>query len=887
MNIMNRFTWKNLKENKTRTLVTIIGIMLSVSLFTAVITSVFSLKSYILDVFVEEKGDYHAAVLDVDQETLEEISSHEKTDQVAVLEHIGYSLYKEIKNKYKPYIFVAAADPLFLETMPVRLTDGRLPQNNQELLIPEHLSTNGGVNLKIGTQLDLGIGTREMEGEQLSQADFFKEELEHFQEQTKKSYTVVGFYKRPSFENIDAPGYTALTFSDGISLGSYDAYFKVNPMKDSYEFLESFPDHDTKVNSDILRFTGNSNLNSLNLVLYSMIAILSAIIMFGSISLIYNAFSISISERSKQFGLLKSIGATRKQIKKSVLFEALVLSGVGIPLGILLGIGGIAVTFRFTGSAFSALLDEGIQSQLRLRVPVSALILAAFLGMITVLISAYLPAKKAAKKSAIESIRQSDDVKIQPGKVKTSRLTYKLFGFEGMLASKNFKRNKRKYRATVFSLFMSVVLFISASSYTAYLKQGVGDTFTESQYDIKYFQNIEEGMSPDEINSLLTSVKGVTQTSYEFSNRNHKLFVPSQVVNEDFAPLNDQSYYESIQKPEEGETTLSTHLIFLDDDSFKDVLAKNNIAEEDYFKVNQPKALLYPKGSLYDYEENKVQTFNVLKKGSFTARELEIPEEIEENYFSGNRQGDMLIYHSANDDEDVLYPLEDVVIEREHVLGDIIEKLPMIDLTSDEGGIKVIYPVSAMEKVLGESKMNSATMYVKADNPQAVYKEMSRKFFENDLSPVNIFNIAAQEERNRAMINVINIFSFGFIILISLIAAANVFNTISTNIHLRKREFAMLKTVGMTPKGFKKMMTFESILYGLKGLLYGLPVAIGVTYLIYLAMSNGIDFEFFIPWYSIVIAIGSVFIVVFSTSAYGMNKIKQDNPIDALKSENT
>ncbi|NLB21936.1 MAG: ABC transporter permease, partial [Clostridium sp.] len=172
-------------------------------------------------------------------------------------------------------------------------------------------------------------------------------------------------------------------------------------------------------------------------------------------------------------------------------------------------------------------------------------------------------------------------------------------------------------------------------------------------------------------------------------------------------------------------------------------------------------------------------------------------------------------------------------------------------------------------------------------NHQAVFKKMVDQLTDSNLSQSNLFNIASVVERNRALINVINIFSFGFIILISLIAAANVFNTISTNIHLRKREFAMLKTVGMTPKGFKKMMTYESVLYGLKGLLYGLPVAIGVTYLIYLAMSNGIDFEFFIPWYSLIIAIGSVFIVVFSTSAYGMNKIRQDNPIDALKSENT
>ena len=122
--------------------------------------------------------------------------------------------------------------------------------------------------------------------------------------------------------------------------------------------------------------------------------------------------------------------------------------------------------------------------------------------------------------------------------------------------------------------------------------------------------------------------------------------------------------------------------------------------------------------------------------------------------------------------------------------------------------------------------------------------------------------------------------------LISLIAAANVFNTITTNINLRRREFAMLKSVGMTAKGMNKMMNFECIMYGTKALIYGLPVSAGVTFLIYRAINEGIDTDFFIPWRAVIIAVLSVFIVVFSTMMYSMSKIKKDNPIDALKNEN-
>ncbi|MDR1067806.1 MAG: ABC transporter permease, partial [Clostridiales Family XIII bacterium] len=146
-------------------------------------------------------------------------------------------------------------------------------------------------------------------------------------------------------------------------------------------------------------------------------------------------------------------------------------------------------------------------------------------------------------------------------------------------------------------------------------------------------------------------------------------------------------------------------------------------------------------------------------------------------------------------------------------------------------------------------------------------------------------NMAEELEQNRSIILVVNVFTYGFVVLISLIAIANVFNTVSTGINLRRREFAMLRSVGMTDRGFNRMMNCECVFYGLKSLLFALPVAVGVTYLIYRAMMNGVDIAFSLPWASIGISVLSVFLVVFVTMLYAVGKVKKANVIDALRDE--
>ncbi len=206
-----------------------------------------------------------------------------------------------------------------------------------------------------------------------------------------------------------------------------------------------------------------------------------------------------------------------------------------------------------------------------------------------------------------------------------------------------------------------------------------------------------------------------------------------------------------------------------------------------------------------------------------------------------------------------------------------------------ENNLCVLYPVSMLDAFLPAEKAEDfarAVYYLQSNNHGATYDRMKAVLLENNLSYSRMYDYAADQETSRNLVLVIEVFSYGFIVLISLIAAANVFNTISTNISLRRREFAMFKSVGMTERGFNKMMNFECLLYGSKALLLGLPVSAGITYLIYKSVSDGFETTYHLPWTAIGISVLSVFLVVFITMLYSMSKIKKEKPIDALKNEN-
>lgn len=897
MNIFNKVTLQSLKKNRTRTIVTIIGIILSAAMICAVTTFASSFYNYVLDNAIYIDGDWHGSAEDVNFETYEMIKTETKVSNHVFAEHLGYAKIEGCINENKPYLFVLGASDGFSDMMPIHITSGRYPASSSEILIPEHLYDNGGVELHIGDTVELALGKRMLDGYSMGQNNPFYVYDENNEtvpsgeklvvEETH-SYTVVGFYERPSFENYTAPGYTAITLADKQNGEQYhySVWFKMNEAKDVYSFIEDNKLSGT-TNSSVLRYSGVSRYTGFNSMILSLSIIVIGLIMLGSISLIYNAFSISVAERTKQFGLLSSVGATKKQLRRMVVSEALMVSAVGIPLGILAGVGGIGITLLFVGNKFEALI--GYPIPLKLSVSVLSLVVAVVIALLTVLISAIVPSKRATKVSAIEAIRQSKDINVKIKKVRTSKLTYKLFGLPGMLANKYYKRSRKKYRATVLSLFMSVVLFVSASAFTGALTESVTDSFGNVKYDI-YIYGFEEefgNSSADELLSELKKDKGVNKVAYGQGVSYIISMSPNDVSKEylEYYAASDMLSINEIKS-----VGVYTNFKFIDDDAFKDLLKEYNLNEADYFNTEAPLGIAVDSRVLFDSTVGKYTSYNVLKSAD-TELKFTVEKEIDGYYLERediDEQGNQIYIYKNEEapEEKITLSAEEALVEKTAKIGKIIYDAPyFLDVNSR---FAMLYPSSMSETFMSPEfvKETGYDYYITTDTHVETMSAVDETLNNLGLTRLRTRDVAADEEENRNIVIIIQVFAYGFIILISLIAAANVFNTISTNIALRRKEFAMLKSVGMTAKGFNRMMNFECILYGTRALLFGLPVSVGVSYLIHLAMLEGYQKDFILPLDAIGIAVLSVFLVVFVTMMYSMSKIKKDNPIDALKNEN-
>lgn len=905
MNIFRKVTLASLRKNKIRTLVTIIGIILSVSMICGVSTLTSSLQNYMLQLAIYVDGDWHGSEKNTKYETYNMLSHSDKIESASYVQQLGYAIAGKSQNDYKPYLYLLGADKEIQNTLPIHIIEGKYPTNQKEILLPEHLSGNGGIKYEIGDALTLELGERTMDGAVLTQENPFvayEEEnvvisKEKIEVRETRTYTVVGFYKRPNFENYTAPGYTAITIGDGGSSDYlYDVYYKMKEPAQIYSFIE---EHGLsgQVNDDVLRGLRVNDGSAWGIVISSLELIVIGLIMFGSITVIYNAFSISVSERTKQFGMLASVGATMKQLRGMVLFEAFCVGVVGIPLGILAGVVGIGVTLMAVEEKFKSF---GYPIAMELCVSLEAILVTVVFSVLTILISAWIPAIRATKITAIEAIRQNKDIYTNGKKIKTSKLMYQLFGFQGMIAGRYFKRSKRKYRTTIVSLFMSIVLFISASAFTDYLLESIMSWYTAANYDLEMLYYQEENISKNELLEWIKKEAYVTDVAYK-----QGFYLESEIdksyFNEEFAEnINEYTY--DITESGEQKVKMYVNVDFVNDEAFKGLLRQYELDEETYMDPKQPLAVVVDGRINYNYVKNESVKTDLLNSDD-TEFTVFVRKEIEGYVCEGStidEDGNEVVRYVNELEPDKVLELsyEESYDKQKLKAGKRIYECPYF--VSSNEMLNFIYPESVKSEVLPKTmKETEAELvdylsgtdetaydyFIKSENHVASYAAIKDLLDENGIR-ADMYNRAEEIESERNYIAIMKVFSYGFSILISLIAAANVFNTISTNIGLRRREFAMLKSVGMSEKGFQKMMNYECLLYGARALLYGLPVACVITYFIFCAIAEGFVTTFRLPWGAIFIAIISVFGVVFATMMYSMSKIKKENVIDALKNEN-
>ena len=907
MNVFNKVTLESLKKNRTRTVVTIIGIMLSAAMICASTTLVSSMQNFVLRCEIYSSGDWHGAVYDAAYKDYEDIRDSDRVSSAAYAQVLGYAKI-DSANERKPYLYVLGGDVAsgYFKTMPVHLILGTLPKDSTEIILPEHLTSNGKVNYKLGDTVTLDVGDRTLDGRRLGQDTpvyTYDSETqveimsgERLENTEPRTYTVVGIYERPTFEDYSAPGYTALTAADTESADQapIHCYFKLHKPAGVYDFMKEMgytQEYRYAYNTKVLLYSGTAPFDSFLTAFYSLAAIIIALIVFGSVSLIYNAFSISVSERTRQFGLLSSVGATRKQLRRMVLFEALAVSIVGIPLGILVGIGGIGITLLLIGDKFFSIVRVDIP--MRLCVSWQAVVIAAVIALVTVLISAWIPSKRATRVSAVEAIRQSMDIKVSGRPVRTSKLAYKLFGLPGVLAGKHYKRNRKKYRTTVVSLFMSIVLFVSAAAFTDYMMESAEGGLASDQFDLIYAaeSDASSAMTPDVLLELLFSEQNVTGGTYT-----KKQFLQGDISREYVTAMFADRFSNLGMESEDRapkELGISGYLYFVADAEFNRLLEKYNLKEADYYDRGNPLGIALDRNIEFDRRLEKYVTLDTLKGDGCVIEGLYYVE-IDGYYRKDSRideNGNKVVLYQSRDNENDIIELPYGESFAKYTLRSekTIEEAPFFVSRSTPVAINMIYPYSMLESVVPEAALNqfrNTEYFLTSSNHTASFENLATVLTENGLSSRQLFDYAANAETNRNVVTIIRVFAYGFIVLISLIAAANVFNTISTNISLRRREFAMLKSVGMTQKGFRRMMNYECLLYGSKALLLGLLVSCGITYLIYRAVTTAYETSFHLPWAAIGIAVLSVFLVVFATMMYSMNKVKKDDPIDALKNEN-
>ncbi len=903
MNIFRKVTFQTMKQNRTRTIVTIIGVLLSAALFTALFSFCTSLMDYLERTYIYRSGDYHISVLRADDQTREDCQTDTDTEKMAVSQYVGYAKL-DTENDYKPYLYLEAADDTYFSSMPVHLITGRLPKSEQEILLPDHLNYNGVVSYKLGDRLTLDLGDRSFdgagEGEYLYQENPYTEELpETLNVREEKTYQVVGFYERPNFESYSAPGYTALTYREGESEYPAGSNLYIR-LKHPGRTLESFQQrhhleqYGGSLNWEILRFSGTFQASNVSSVVFLLAIIFGILVMVGSISLIYSAFAISVSERTKQFGLLSSIGATRRQIRRSVMWEAVLVSVIGIPLGLCVGLAGMGITFHFVGEKFQSLIESPYSVNLSVSWP--ALLGAVAITILTVWISILVPSKRATRVTAMEAIRQSQDICPAKKEVRVSRLFYKIFGLEGLLGKKYFLRSKRRYRTTIASLALSIILFISVSSYCNFLQTLVNANVSTANYDVVYRMTEKNETLLQELLQVKSAQQAVCSVTDHVA------------MGFDIADLSDE--YKKIQKEIYGKydgedfQEDAVYRYYLDDSSYKAFLIDQGIDPDKYLGKKLPPAIVCNQTKQIHWSENGGRTsyqYPVLKKG-ITSLSLPVDEQTKKEgydlYQIGVRMsadGTMEYgYYYLPEGESPVYDEEGnvdfsqaefVPVKMEEVpLGDYVDDVPM-GMSEDSGLLVLVYPMSALPDEF-ESGMQC---YFAAEDHEALVEEITGILRDHGLSTgeYNLQDQAAYEESDRNIITIVNVFSYGFIILISLIAVANVFNTLSTNIALRKRDFAMLCSIGMTQKGIRKMLRYECVLYGLRSLIIGIPVSLVVSGCIYLVTTGALQGALFqVPWTAILVAVICVFAVVFVTAMYAVRRLQKENIIEALKEEN-
>ena len=847
MNVLSKLSIKNLMLNKKRTISTIIGIILSVALICGVATLSTSMQETLIQNAINEYGYYHLKIADVQKSDIEVFENNRDVEKVRRIGRVGDAVINNDNSDSITFFRIFSMSEQNFNELKLSLAEGRFPANENEIVINKNIVTNAAIDLKIGDTVEFNLG----------EIDFTEEGEMVISSSEIKSYKIVGIINRPnrSFESYDAP-YTVIT-SD-FDTKENDAYII---LKNPKEYKSSIPEilggkdyedinenrsqmkyPDFEINRELLRWEQFAFSDSTVTMLYSVVGIVLFVIIFTSVFCIRNSFAIATTEKIKMYGMLASVGATKKQIRHNVIFESMILGIIGIPLGILSGIFAIFVLLKIVNGLIGGYVLAYVEGII-FKVTLTPIIISVVLGVITIYLSAISSARKASKVSPIDNLRGSQEIHLKGKKLKTPKIISKTFKTGGVLAYKNLKRSKRKYRTTVMSIAVSIFIFITLNAFITNAFELSGGYYETYDYNF-WVQGFDRDEAREDLVEEIVKLDNIDEYYITYNGNYLEVSDESKVNNEDGVGMIDEETYDEEKEEfvKTGKRYCGTTIVGLDDETFKKY---TNKIGANYDKIKD-KAILCDTYSYYDSNTEKMKNL----------RRYYVQE-------NDSIQGEI---HSR---------LE--YVKAEFKIGKITDIKPYGFESYDmPGGFLVLN-----EKYTKDIELNINRVLIQSENTEQLEKDV--KAVDYDLF---VRNYEAEAREQNGMVMVVSIFLYGFISVITLIGITNIFNTITSNMELRQKEFAMLKSIGMTKKEFNNMINLETLFYGTKAWIYGTILGLIGTFALYKAFDVKMDQEMYIPVIPIIISAIFVFVFIFIIMRYSIANINKQNTIETIRKEN-
>lgn len=950
MNLMKTLTLKNLKLNRKRTIVTIVGIILATALLSALVTLVSSFQYSMIEYQKQKDGDFHVKFSGVKMSELSEFKNNRNIESTFETMGMGFAKLDGCKNEDKPYAYVMATDEAGFEKGCFNLIEGRMAKNEDEIVIPRHLRTNGRIDIKVGDEITLDIGKRyDSSTESVIWENIaYEHEAETLTDTVTKQYKVVGIMERPGYgmEDYSAAGYTFVTYSNELAaidngtkseaseadttltvysrytqkaLRNKDAvtadiigvdeklFAKANnssvemSAEESDRFLKEMENakYDIYINRFLISYECVFPIDGTFKALFTVATVVALIIILTSVYCIKNSFNISITEKIRQYGMLASVGATRRQIKSSVKTEAAMLGVVGIPVGTMSGILASLILVKVVNALSAGWLNFALSFHTSL----PALILAVILSIATIYFSATGSARRAAKVTPLEAIRNTKEIKIKSAKLKTPAIIGRIWGIGGVISYKNIKRNKKKYRTTVTSIVICSVTFIVISYFMSMAFSVVGMSYASADYNIGINMSYKKDIHIDieKLSKLVSGIEGVDdylvgagydfdvdkpEYTKEYGEYCRQLYDDSEDVSQMFliTVLDDKSYDK-----------------YASDAGIKNAAAGAILVNKGTFDVYNENSSKYVKKEMELYKYKAGDTiecgYNVYDDASSDDNAAEGDTESstdDNNAVEGDTESGTEDNSGYVDEETINNGVRKTV---DVTIVGVTDKVPTgykgygntTLLFMNQKGFESLWAdgKSGNELKPGHASYSAYVVAENADEYQDTFEKETEGNPEYSQISFYVSNLDKQMRDEKSLFTLLGVFAYGLIVVIALIGITNIINTLSTGMELRSREFATLRSIGMTDKQFAGMVRLESVFISVKALVIGVPLGILISYLLCVMMNRMDDAIIYEPPYkAIILCIVVVIMLIYAIMKLSMTKLRHNNIIETIKNEN-